>query len=131
MPRLDRRYLAGGVALFLLLVLGTLRWFGWGRGDPGVLKVSGNIELTEVDIAFKSPGRLILLAVEEGDQVKKGALIARLDQDELLQRRESAAASLDAARSRLIQSDASIEYQRQQTDAQVSRSRAERDQAEA
>ena len=70
-----------------------------GNGNLKALKVSGNIELTEVDIAFKTAGRLVTLAVEEGDRVKKGALIARLDQEELLQRRESAAASLDSTRS--------------------------------
>jgi HlyD family secretion protein len=130
MPKLDKRYLAGGALLLLLAVI-AVRWWGWGSGNPKALKVSGNIELTEVDIAFKTAGRLVTLAVEEGDRVKKGALIARLDQEELLQRRESAAASLDSTRSRLLQSGTAIEYQRQQTEAQLSRSRAELNQAQA
>jgi len=129
MPKLDKRYLAAGVLLLLIVV--AVRWLGWGSGNQKVLNVSGNIELTEVDISFKTAGRLVTLAVEEGDQVKKGALIARLDQEELLQRRESAAASLDSTRSRLLQSGTAIEYQRQQAEAQLSRSRAELDQAKA
>ena len=129
MPKLDKRYLAAGVLLLLIVV--AVRWLGWGSGNQKVLNVSGNIELTEVDISFKTAGRLVTLAVEEGDQLKKGALIARLDQEELLQRRESAAASLDSTRSRLLQSGTAIEYQRQQTEAQLSRSRAELDQAKA
>ena len=129
MPKLDKRYLAAGLLLVLIVV--AVRWLGWGSGNQKVLNVSGNIELTEVDISFKTAGRLVTLAVEEGDQVKKGALIARLDQEELLQRRESAAASLDSTRSRLLQSGTAIEYQRQQTEAQLSRSRAELDQAKA
>jgi HlyD family secretion protein len=131
MPKLDKRYLAAGGLLFLLAVIAVVRWLGWRNGNLNALKVSGNIELTEVDIAFKTAGRLVTLAVEEGDLVKKGALIARLDQEELLQRRESAAASLDSTRSRLLQSGTAIEYQRQQTEAQLSRSRAELNQAEA
>ena len=131
MPKLDKRNTAAGMLVLLLAVFASVRWFGWGGGEPKVLKVSGNIELTEVDIAFKAAGRLVVLAVEEGNQVKKGALIARLDQEELLERRESAAASLDSARSRLVQSGTAIEYQRQQTEAQLSRSRAELNQAEA
>ena len=131
MPKLDKRHIAAVAVVLLLAVFAAIRWFGWGGGDPKVLKVSGNIELTEVEIAFKSAGRLVVLAVEEGDQVKKGALIARLDQEELLQRRESAAASLDSTRSRLTQSGTAIEYQRQQTEAQLSRSQAELNQAEA
>ena len=130
MPKLDKRYLAVGVLLLVVAII-AVRWLGWGRGKPKVLKVSGNIELTEVDIAFKTAGRLVTLAVDEGDRVKKGALIARLDQEELLQRRESAAATLDSTRSRLVQSGTAIEYQRQQTEAQLSRSRAELDQAKA
>jgi len=130
MPKLDKRHLAAGVLLLLVIVV-AVRWLGWGSRNQKVLNVSGNIELTEVDISFKTAGRLVTLAVEEGDQVKKGALIARLDQEELLQRRESAAASLDSTRSRLLQSGTAIEYQRQQTEAQLSRSRAELDQAKA
>jgi HlyD family secretion protein len=130
MPKPDKRYVAAAV-LLLLLVIVVVRWLGWGSGDQKVLKVSGNIELTEVDISFKTAGRLVTLAVEEGDPVKKGALIARLDQEELLQRRESAAASLDSTRSRLLQSGTAIEYQRQQADGQISRSRAELNLAEA
>ena len=130
MPKLDKRHLAAGVLLLLVIVV-AVRWLGWGSGNQKVLNVSGNIELTEVDISFKTAGRLVTLAVEEGDQVKKGALIARLDQEELLQRRESAAASLDSTRSRLLQSGTAIEYQRQQAEAQLSRSRAELDQAKA
>ena len=130
MPKLDKRQI---VAIVLVLVAVLPRSAG-SDGETETrqsLKVSGNIELTEVEIAFKSAGRLVALAVAEGDQVKKGALIARLDQEELLQRRESAAASLDSTRSRLVQSGTAIEYQRQQTEAQISRSRAELNQAEA
>ena len=130
MPKLDKRQMVA-IVLVLAAVVVAVRWLGWGNGDPTVLKVSGNIELTEVDIAFKSAGRLVVLAVNEGDQVKKGALIARLDQEELLQRSESAAASLDSARSRLVQSGTAIEHQRQQTEAQIGRSQAELNQAEA
>jgi HlyD family secretion protein len=131
MSKPDRRYIAAGALVLVIVGLAAVRWLGWSAGNPNVLKVSGNIELTEVDISFKSAGRLIALAVEEGDQVKKGALIARLDQEELQQRRESAAASLDSTRSRFLQSGIAVEYQRQQTEAQLSRSRAELSQAEA
>ena len=48
------------------------------------IMVSGNIELTEVNIAFKTPGRLVERTVDEGDAVKKGQVVARLDRDQLL-----------------------------------------------
>ena len=45
--------------------------------------VSGNIELNEVNIAFKTAGRLIERSVNEGDPVRAGQIIARLDRDQL------------------------------------------------
>ncbi|MCI0423450.1 MAG: efflux RND transporter periplasmic adaptor subunit [Acidobacteria bacterium] len=131
MHKPDKRFIAAAVLVLLLVAFAVVRWVDWGRGEPSVLTVSGNIELTEADIAFKSAGRLIELAVDEGDTVKKGALIARLDQDELLQRRDSAAASFDSAKSRLAQLGTAIEYQREQAEGQVARGRAELQQAEA
>ena len=41
--------------------------------------VSGNIELTEVNIAFKTAGRLVERTVTEGDSVKQGQVIALSD----------------------------------------------------
>jgi HlyD family secretion protein len=115
----------------IAVLFAVLRWGGWGRGEPGITKVSGNIELTAVDIAFKSAGRLVKLAVDEGDMIKEGSLIAVLDQVELSQRRDSAAAMLESANSRLAQLQTAIAYQREQVAAQVARSRAEVRQAEA
>ena len=55
--------------------------------------VSGNIELTEVNIAFKTAGRLIERTVDEGDAVKKGQVIARLDRDQLVAQRAAQVAA--------------------------------------
>jgi multidrug resistance efflux pump len=52
-----------------------------GRKPDNRIVVSGNIELTEVNIAFKTAGRLIERTVDEGDKVTKGQIIARLDRD--------------------------------------------------
>ena len=56
--------------------------------------VSGNIELEQVNIAFKTAGRLIERTVDEGDNVTKGQVIARLDRDQLMQQRERETAAL-------------------------------------
>ena len=50
-------------------------------------RISGNIELTQVNIAFKVSGKLIERAVDEGDVVKNGMVVARLDKDQLLRQR--------------------------------------------
>jgi HlyD family secretion protein len=74
--------------------------------------VSGNIELTEVDIAFKTAGRLIERTVDEGDAVKKGMVVARLDRDQLLQQRAAQVAALQTAEAQLAESRSAAEWQR-------------------
>ena len=43
------------------------------------LKVSGNIEVTTVEVSFKVPGRVHERLADEGEVVKAGQLVARLD----------------------------------------------------
>jgi membrane fusion protein YbhG len=46
---------------------------------PDRLKVSGNIEVTTVDVSFKVPGRVKERLVDEGETVTPGQTVARLD----------------------------------------------------
>ena len=57
-------------------------------GDAGALRLSGNVELTAVELSFKSPGWVVERPVDEGQAVKAGQLVARLDDVEI--RREVA-----------------------------------------
>jgi HlyD family secretion protein len=74
--------------------------------------VSGNIELTQVDIAFKTSGRLIERTVNEGDPVQKGMVIARLDREQLLHQRDTATAALATAQAQLAESESALKWQR-------------------
>jgi HlyD family secretion protein len=50
------------------------------------LRVSGNVEATEVHTAAEVSGRIVDLRVDEGDRIEAGAVIARLDtEDTMLQ----------------------------------------------
>ena len=113
------------------IACGIYYWNHWQSENRRTIKVSGNIELTEVEIAFKSAGRLVFLAVNEGDFVKKGTLIAKLDQEELSERRNSAQAAFSSTESRLEQNATSIQFQSEQVEGQLARARAELQQAEA
>ncbi len=53
------------------------------KQDEGVIVLSGNVEATEVNMGFKTPGRVIGLYVEEGQKVNKGDKLALLDNAEL------------------------------------------------
>lgn len=77
-------------AVLLLLVLGIAAgaaWFASGRTIPKAehgegaqgLTVYGNVDIRQVDLAFRVDGRLQTLAFEEGDVVQTGELAAALD----------------------------------------------------
>ena len=83
-----------------------------GRKPDNRIMVSGNIELTEVNIAFKTAGRLIERTVDEGDSVKKGQVVARLDTAELAAQRQRQAADLASAEEQLAQAQTSLEWER-------------------
>ena len=98
-------------------VLYTMRGSSHRAGDHVV--VSGNIELTEVNIAFKTAGRLIERNVDEGDMVKKGQLVARLDRDQLMAEQAREQAGLDSAQAQLAQARTALEWQKQTLAADV------------
>lgn len=106
--------------------------FGFARtGDPNVLHLSGNIELTEVDLSFKSSGRLGDLLVDEGAMVKRGQVLARLDSRETEHSLARERAGAESAASALAQVRTAVEYQRTSIENDLALKRADVEQAEA
>ncbi len=99
--------------------------------DPNLLHISGNIELTEVDVSFKTPGRLLQLAVDEGDFVKPRQLLARLDSSEIEQQRAREAAGVDAAHSAVEQLRTAIAWQGETVEGDIALKKADLATAEA
>jgi len=64
----------------------VLRRFGLGAlGQNGqTIRVSGNIEVINVEMSFKIPGRVTERPVDEGETVAAGALVASLETTDLL-----------------------------------------------
>lgn len=81
------------------------------RAGESELRLSGNIELTEVQLSFKTPGRVEDLLVEEGDAVQAGQVVARLDTAELERARQREAAAAEAAARAVEQTRAALAYQ--------------------
>src|SRR5882672_10485598 len=103
-----------------------------GRSQPdGHIRISGNIELTQVNIAFKISGKLIERAVDEGDTVRKGMVVARLDQDQPLQQRDRERASLAQAQAQEAQATTTIEWTRESLASDLEQRRADLSQAHA
>lgn len=65
----------------VLIAAGGIYWYKFVRnGVPeGVLTVSGNIEITDSRVGFRIPGRMMERLVNEGDKLKAGQLVAKLD----------------------------------------------------
>jgi HlyD family secretion protein len=100
------------LALVAVAVAGVYTYRGANRTPANRIVVSGNIELTEVNIAFKTAGKLIERTVDEGDTVKKGQVIARLDRDQLVAQREREVAGLESAQSQLAQAKTALEWEK-------------------
>ncbi len=112
--------------IVLLVVAGALFFLKRnGKESENRIIVSGNIELTEVNIAFKTAGRLIERLVDEGDTVKKGQVIARLDRDQLLAQRAREDAGLQSAQSQLAQAETALAWQKGNHAAELEQRKAE------
>jgi HlyD family secretion protein len=97
----------------------------FGHSQDGRIVVSGNIELTEVNIGFKTAGRLIERDVDEGDNVKKGQILARLDRDQLVAQRAHDAAALVAAETQVAQAETAIQWEKANMAADIEQKRAD------
>ncbi len=120
------------VIVLIALTAAGLWWAGKFRtDDPNVLKVSGNIELTQVDVSFKIAGKLVERAVDEGATVKKGMLIARLDRDLNERQKQRDEAGADSAQTQMVQMNTSVQLQRATLEADIELRKAEIAQAQA
>ncbi len=74
-----------------------------------VVKAPGKIEpLTQVKISADLPGKIVRLAVHEGDRAKKGDLLVQLDDTQYRASLQQARAALASARARLAQEKSSF-----------------------
>ena len=79
------------------------------RNLSAVVEASGQIEpAVSVDISSDVIGRIIALGAEEGDRVKKGQFLIQVDPTQFEMRVAQLDAALDAARSSLLEVEASM-----------------------
>jgi HlyD family secretion protein len=95
------------------------------------LTFSGNIELEQIDVAFKVSGRLVERTVNEGDRVQKGMLLARLDDEQLLGQRKQQEAALRSSDALMREAETSLELQKRTLEADLEVRKAEVRSAEA
>jgi HlyD family secretion protein len=100
-----------GIIVALLLILLAVAVIVYLRNSPkgdkaGALRISGNVELTEVQVSFKVPGRVLARLVDEGGVVRRGDIVARLEDAELVDALKLAKADADAAAATLAELEA-------------------------
>jgi membrane fusion protein YbhG len=120
------------IAIVVLAIAGGILWSQRnGRDEARHIRLSGNMELTQVDISFKVAGKLIDRTVNEGDTVKKGQLIARIDQVQSIRQKQAQQAGVQSAEMQLSQSATSIAWQQATNAADIELRRADIRQAQA
>jgi len=82
------------------------------------------VALTSVDVKSKAGGKVIKLAVDEGDIVHKGDLIALIDPSDTKAIVDQAGADLTSANARTVQAEKSLELQRTQARNDVANAQA-------
>jgi HlyD family secretion protein len=87
-------------------------WYWWQQQlnalPPGIAKTNGRLEAEQAEIATKFPGRIAVVFVKEGDMVKPGDVLARMDTAELEAQLQAAEAQVRKAEHEKIQSEALI-----------------------
>jgi len=143
------------IAAVVVLVLAAAGWFWWSvrhDDDAKELVLYGNVDLRQVDLAFNNSERITAVLVQEGDHVRKGQLLARLDtarleprlaqveaqaaaQRQVVQRLRNgsrpeeiaqARANLESARAEVV--NARLQHERLKSAADISAGRAVRQQ---
>src|SRR5437773_11023593 len=115
-----------GVVVVGGALVGANLWFKKGKGVPvtteaiktrdldAVVSASGKIQPKRlVQISADTPGRVVNLAVNEGDRIKKGQFLLQIDPKSLRTRVDSNTASLGAAQASLGAAQAQMEQSRQ------------------
>ncbi len=92
------------ISLVILAAAAALAaWaFGlFGNGREDALRLYGNVDVREVDMAFRVSGRIATLPVDEGQRVKPGQLLATIDPAPIEDRVAQASAAVGQAQANL------------------------------
>jgi HlyD family secretion protein len=130
--KLNRRWLVQiGAGLIVVGIAASAGAYWWVQSraqlPAGIAFSNGRIEADEIDIDTKFAGRIAEILADEGDMVKAGQVLARMDTRDLQQSLEKSEAQVRQARRALEETRANLEQQR----AQLTLATQEMDRAQA
>jgi HlyD family secretion protein len=118
-------------ALVVMAVAASLAACGNGEEDPSLLAASGHVEATDVRISTKVGGRLESFGIREGDRVRPGQELARIETTDVDLAIEQARAERDQASAELRLRIAGPRREEvAEVEAQVTQARADLDGAQ-
>lgn len=118
--RPQRRWAWGRLAILLLLLAigagGAIYWLKYSQPSlpPGIVSGNGRLEADEIDISTKFAGRIAETFVDEGDVVKAGQIVARMDTSDLEASLKKAQAQVQGAQQALDEARANVAQQQSQ-----------------
>ena len=118
------------ILLTLLVVIGLAIWWEQ-RPRPQTLVLTGTVDGNEVVVGSKITGRIVRLAVDDGQRVNAGDLIAVLDQDELRADQGAAGHAIAQARASAQQAAAQTELLESTLPTKVQQATAQVEQTQA
>lgn len=85
-----------------IVVVGLLLWWVLRDNEPDkVLRLYGNVDIREVELSFRQPGRMASMSFDEGDAVTAGQEMAQLDAEPYRDALAAAEAELLGAKAEL------------------------------
>lgn len=100
------------ILLMVIIIIGICFYFLTAKKpNPNELTLYGNIEIRQVDLSFQVGGKIEKMLKEEGDKVKKGDLVAILDDKDYHANYYKAKA--EVAKTLALKNDAQSKYNRQ------------------
>jgi HlyD family secretion protein len=113
-----RRWLRIVLALAVFLGGSGAAYYWWQHSQsqlpPGIAWGNGRIEADAIDIDTKFAGRIAELRVDEGDMVKAGQIVARMDTQDLEASLKKAEAQVRLAQKAVEEADANVGQQESQ-----------------
>lgn len=112
--------------LLPLLVIAAVAYGGYtyATRPPSSLTLTGLVTTHDVSVAPQIGGRLVALAVKEGDTVTKGQVVAEIEPSELAADRAFYEASAEGAASQISEAEAALRLQQQQVRDQIAQAEA-------
>lgn len=131
LEKLPRKYYVA-LGIVVALAVAAILFARMPRGAPeGLIQANGRIEGDLVSIASKVPGRIVRIEVREGDSVKGGQVLARLDDAQLRARVEQAAAAVATLEAQLASAESALDLLRNEVPLRVEAATAEVGRAQA